>query len=192
MKYVFYPEALAKYTLMEKVKSIAVQKSYHRDGQEVSVYLAVVPIPCERCGINIEPNELFSRSANKKGSIVGIRYSFCRNCMPFEETPVDVEARKARVDESKELEQAIQNSADWQFLEKCSDLVTFRLDKEGNAKITNRMDMPLKRDEVVWLMLVAQRYLEQHSAEKIDDLIGEWYDQINNPRLQIVKQKLQQ
>jgi len=166
---------------MQKVKSVPVRKSYHRNGQEVAVYLAVVPIPCERCGRNTEPDELFSRSANREGTIVGIRYSFCRDCMPFEEPPVDDEKRKARIDKSEELEQAIQNSVNWQFLAGCSDLVTFRLDKEGNAEITDYMGMPFKRDDVVWLVRVAQRYLEQHSAEKIDDLFGEWYDHMNDP-----------
>jgi len=101
--------------------------------------------------------------------------------MPFEELPVEDEKRKARIAKSEELEQVIQNSMDWQFLAGCSDLITFRLDKEGNAEITDYMGMPFKRDDVVWLMRVVQRYLEQHSSEKIDYLFGEWYDQMNEP-----------
>jgi hypothetical protein len=167
---------------MQTVKSIPVRKNYYRNDREVSVYLALVPIPCEQCRISIEPDEMFSRSADKQGKIIGIRYSFCRKCMPFEESPPDVEERKARINNSKELEREIQCSTDWQFLAGCSELVNFRLDKNGNAEITDSMGMPFNRDRVVWLMRIAQRYLEQHSAEKIDDLLEQWYDQMNSPR----------
>lgn len=167
---------------MEKVKSVPIHKNYYRNGREVSVYLALVAIPCGQCGINIEPDELFSRSANKKGTIMGIRYSFCRKCMPFEEPPIDVKEKKARVAKSKELEQVIRCSVDWKFLAGCSELAIFKLDEKGNAEIIDNMGMPFKRDDVVWLMRVAQRYLEQYSTEKIDDLSNEWYEQINSPR----------
>lgn len=165
---------------MQKIiKSVPVHNEYERNGQKVLVYLAYVPIPCELCRKEIKPNELFSRSANRQGTIIGIRYSFCRDCMPFEEPPVAHEQRKDRIDNSKKLEQAIQNSLDWQFLAGCSDLVNFRLDREGNAKITDYMGIPLKREEVVWLMRVAQAYIEQNSTEQIDELIDE---NLNNLR----------
>lgn len=166
---------------MQKVKSVPIHESYYRNGQEVSVYLALVPIPCEGCGTSIKPDEMFSRSANKKGTIMGIRYSFCRKCMPFDQPPIDVEQRKFRIDKSEQLEKQIKNSIDWHFLAGCSELVNFTLDKEGNAEITDYMGMPFQRDEVAWLMRVIQRYLEQHSAEKIDDLCNEWYDHMNSP-----------
>lgn len=168
--------------MISKRKSIHIDKKYYRNGQEVSVYLALLPIPCEQCGTEIESDEMFLRSADREGTIVGIRYSFCRKCMPFEEAPIDIQARKARIDKSEELERKIWRSTDWQFLAGCSELVSFRLDKHGNAEVTDNMGMPFKRDDVAWLMRVAQRYLEQHPSKRIDDLFHEWYDQSRNSR----------
>lgn len=88
---------------MKKVKSVFVHKNFYRNGQEVAVYLALVAIPCEHCSSGIEANEMFSRSANKAGTVPGIRYSFCKRCMPFEESPIDVEERKARINKSEEF-----------------------------------------------------------------------------------------
>jgi hypothetical protein len=100
--------------------------------------------------------------------------------MPFEEQSIDIEERKAHIKKSEELEQVVRLSTDWQFLAG-HFLATFRLDKNGNAEITDYMGMPFKRDDVVRLMLIAHRYLEQHSSEEIYDLIHGWYEQFNSP-----------
>lgn len=73
---------------MPEPKSECVDsEQYHNNGANVAVYRALVPIPCYRCQQNIMPGTLFRRSANKNGSTVGIRYSFCRKCEPFERKP---------------------------------------------------------------------------------------------------------
>lgn len=166
---------------MNQSKSIYAKEIYYRDGKEVSVYISRCLIPCEQCGVNIKPNEMFSRSADKKGTIAGIRYSFCRKCKPFDKAPVDLEKRKAHIGQSKILEQSIWHSTDWQSLAGSSELVTFSLDVNGNANVTGYMGMPFKRNDAVWLMRVIQRYLEQNSTEEIDKLYQDWYDEINNP-----------
>lgn len=48
-------------------------------GREVSVYRALRPLLCTRCGAEIKESELFTR-----GELAGIRISpCCRECVPF-------------------------------------------------------------------------------------------------------------
>lgn len=73
---------------MPEPKSECVDSEpYHSKGANVAVYRALVPIPCYRCQQNILPGTLFRRSANKNGSTIGIRYSFCQKCEPLEIKP---------------------------------------------------------------------------------------------------------
>lgn len=47
---------------------------------------------CSTCGAPIRSGELCTRSADKKGTTAGIRYTRCRNCVPIVITPRDPEA----------------------------------------------------------------------------------------------------
>jgi hypothetical protein len=51
------------------------------------VWKAIEPVECYQCGRTVEVGELFTRSADKKGKVYGIRYTNCRDCVPFEPSP---------------------------------------------------------------------------------------------------------
>jgi DNA-directed RNA polymerase subunit RPC12/RpoP len=54
--------------------------------QEVNtlvIYSANEKITCTHCGSKIVRDELFSRSADKKGLVEGIRYTWCQICKPI-------------------------------------------------------------------------------------------------------------
>lgn len=53
-------------------------------GQEVAVFEAEVELPCDQCHRTIQVGGLFTRSADKRGEVYGIRYTHCRDCVPFE------------------------------------------------------------------------------------------------------------
>lgn len=77
---------------MEISKSFYYEgKVKYNDNIKLLTYQATTKIKCGRCNQDIESDELFSRSADKKGTVVGIRYTFCRKCIPFEviEKPID-------------------------------------------------------------------------------------------------------
>lgn len=47
-------------------------------------YKALTQLRCHQCSRIVEIGELFSRSADKKGNVYGIRYVQCHDCVPFE------------------------------------------------------------------------------------------------------------
>ncbi len=47
---------------------------------------------CFSCGVTISAGELCTRSADRKGTVAGIRYTRCRRCVPIVITPRDPEA----------------------------------------------------------------------------------------------------
>lgn len=93
---------------MPEPKSECVDSElYHNNGANVAVYRALIPIPCYRCQQNIMPGTLFRRSANKNGSTVGIRYSFCRKCEPFEVKPQYCDYPPSKHDKSQIKEELL-------------------------------------------------------------------------------------
>ena len=50
------------------------------------VYQALELIPCDRCKRAIQPGEMFSRFADRNGTVAGIRYTFCNVCSPLAES----------------------------------------------------------------------------------------------------------
>lgn len=41
---------------------------------------AEIELECHECERKIEKGEIFSRSSDKKGTVGGIRYTFCNRC----------------------------------------------------------------------------------------------------------------
>ena len=65
----------------------------HRDGGAgVYVVLPSRATQCSDCGRPIAEGELCTRSADKKATTAGIRYTHCRSCVPLTVTPRDPEA----------------------------------------------------------------------------------------------------
>ena len=71
---------------MKIQKSVPTHQPFRsqQTGQEIFTYEAMIQLDCGQCGRAIEVGDLFSRSADKKGYIYGIRYTQCRSCIPFE------------------------------------------------------------------------------------------------------------
>lgn len=145
-----------------KSRFFGYRKSY-RNENEVTVFRASVPIPCYRCGANIMPSELFTRSASKDGKVSGIRYTFCQKCEPFEER-VTFEPRKR----SKRTEGDYQGITTWQELAGY-EFVQICMDEHGIAYITSQGGAPLNRGDVFWIVRIAQRYLELYTDDEIED-----------------------
>lgn len=164
---------------MTETKSYSVRQKYFRNGIEVLVYKARVEIPCDLCSDIIKPDDLFSRSADKAGKVYGIRYSNCRLCMPFESELLDPELKLNRVQRDKELEKQYQTSNNLELLEGYQ-LTQVSLDGFGNSAFYDQMGRPLLRHEVTWLIRVANFYLEQNTAEQIDDSYIEWEDSLDS------------
>jgi hypothetical protein len=57
---------------------------HQQTGEDIFILEATAQLQCHQCSRVIEAGELFSRSADKKGLVYGIRYTNCRNCVPFE------------------------------------------------------------------------------------------------------------
>ena len=66
-------------------KSVPTHQLFRRqgNGEEIFVYEALTELECEGCKGTIKAYELFSRSADKKGRVYGIRYEQCFRCVPF-------------------------------------------------------------------------------------------------------------
>lgn len=65
----------------------------HRDGGAgVYVTTPARDTTCSSCGAPIRVDELCTRSADKKGTTAGIRYTRCRTCVPIVVTARDPEA----------------------------------------------------------------------------------------------------
>lgn len=65
----------------------------HRSGGAgVHVVTPAKDTTCSSCGAAISAGELCTRSADKKGTIGGIRFTRCRTCQPITVTPRDPEA----------------------------------------------------------------------------------------------------
>jgi hypothetical protein len=80
---VCYPNA------MRTPKSTPVESRFRfkKTHVEAVVWKAIEPVECYQCGRTVEVGELFTRSADKKGKVYGIRYTNCRDCVPFEPSP---------------------------------------------------------------------------------------------------------
>lgn len=70
-------------------------------GAGVYVVTPAQDTTCFDCGAAIRKGELCTRSADKKGTTAGIRYTRCRTCVPIVITPRDSEA--IRLDRHVEL-----------------------------------------------------------------------------------------
>lgn len=57
---------------------------YHDKNIKLSTYRARIKITCSRCKKKIISDELFSRASDKVGTVKGIQFTFCRECIPFE------------------------------------------------------------------------------------------------------------
>ena len=66
-------------------KSVPTYRLFIRqnNNEDIFVYEALTQLECEQCKGTIKAYELFSRSADKKGQVYGIRYNQCRECVPF-------------------------------------------------------------------------------------------------------------
>lgn len=63
-----------------------------RDGRAgVYVTTPARDTACFSCGAYIDAGELCTRSADKKGTVAGFRYTRCRKCVPISVTPRDPE-----------------------------------------------------------------------------------------------------
>lgn len=164
---------------MAERKSIPIdRKLYQCGGYDVLVHRAIIAIPCFLCCQDILPGDLFMRSASKDGKALGIRYAFCRQCMPFEEKSADSASRELHIAKSVMQEQMLSSKGEerftWKDL-KGYELVQICLDEEGEAFVTDQMGVPLLRGSVAWIIRVAQRYLELYTDEEIEAL---WQERI--------------
>ena len=161
------------------VKSAFTNEKYHRNGNEVLTYIALLPISCYKCERIIQPKELFSRSANKSGTKIGIRYTFCRDCMPFEKCFEHIKdkikdenkEKEQRIKQSKERENKYKDLKDLNELAPVEDSATFKLDKNGQVLVSDEDGYPMTRDEVIKMIIIARQYLDLYSAEEIEDII---------------------
>jgi hypothetical protein len=58
---------------------------HSRNGKNITTYIALHELNCSNCQIDININEIFSRSSSKNGEVDGIRYILCSSCRPFSE-----------------------------------------------------------------------------------------------------------
>ena len=47
------------------------------------IYKAIVSLTCSQCQDIIQPEEIFTRSCDKKGTKPGIKYLHCTKCKPI-------------------------------------------------------------------------------------------------------------
>lgn len=62
---------------------------HSRNGKDITTYIALQDLNCSHCQVEINVNDIFSRSGSKNGEADGIKYIFCRSCRPFIENKLN-------------------------------------------------------------------------------------------------------
>ena len=68
----------AKYLRMDEEFNSKISSEFTLD-----ICVAIVPVTCESCQKIIQPEEIFTRSRDKKGTKPGFRYTHCIECIPI-------------------------------------------------------------------------------------------------------------
>lgn len=83
-------EKLAAKKLRSKVNFSRFASPEIQEVNTLLIYSASEILKCPNCGNEIVKNELFSRSADKKGLVEGIRYIWCQTCKPIKNPDDDL------------------------------------------------------------------------------------------------------
>ncbi len=87
--------------MKQRNPSRTVSELVLKQAAPITIFEALTVVRCGRCGKDIQPQQYFSRSADKAGRVPGIRYAHCRICVPLDEyvrTPEEVEEVRRSLD----------------------------------------------------------------------------------------------